>query len=117
MIFGNNDFLVPEGLQTAEFLIRPLRTTDVELDYAAVMESKEFLRKWDQSTWPEAEGMDRTLLNTLRPWFEKKWDFDGYLYMTNEQLGQQVTLFEEADLQRQIEVKLPKLPGAFLAYT
>lgn len=27
--------------------------SDAELDYVAVMESREFLRKWEQSTWPE----------------------------------------------------------------
>lgn len=53
MVFGNADFTVPEVLARNEFLIRPLLATDVELDYAAVMESKEFLRKWEQSSWPE----------------------------------------------------------------
>ncbi|MEO6532003.1 MAG: N-acetyltransferase [Pseudolysinimonas sp.] len=43
---------IPSGLATADFLLRPLLTTDVELDYAAVMESKIELRPWEQTGWP-----------------------------------------------------------------
>ncbi len=197
MVFNNENAHIPESLVTEQFLIRPLSETDVELDYAAVMESRELLRKWEQSTWPEddftiesnlkdlqrherehinresftftvmnpdeteclgciyifpltarwlskpdtvitgtgawsdheavilfwvrqsrlAEEMDRNLLDQLRPWFAQHWSFDGHLYMTNEQFEQQVTLFEAAGLQRQFTVKLPKQPGANLAYT
>lgn len=52
MVFNNTDFKVPEHLGTNDFLIRPLVETDVELDYAAVIETREFLRRWEQSTWP-----------------------------------------------------------------
>lgn len=47
-----NGFQPPAGLQTDEFILRPIRASDAELDYAAVMESREFLRRWEQSTWP-----------------------------------------------------------------
>ena len=197
MVFGDENIAIPDGLVMDAFLIRPLSTTDVELDYAAVMESKEFLRKWDQSSWPEddftladnledlerherehincqsftftvmnpaeteclgciyinpltkrwlsqaeatpigvtewadyeavvlfwirqsrlAEGMDRQLLDILRPWFEQEWTFDGHLFLTNEQFEQQVAMFEAANLQLQFEVKLPKQPGKYRAYT
>lgn len=53
MAFNNDDFHAPEGLRTDEFLLRPIRASDAELDYEAVMESKEFLRRWEQSSWPE----------------------------------------------------------------
>ena len=43
---------VPSGLQTPEFVLEPLRTTHVELDYAALMDSKAMLRTWSQSDWP-----------------------------------------------------------------
>jgi hypothetical protein len=36
---------VPTELKTAEFLLRPLRTTDVALDYAAVMDSRAMLHR------------------------------------------------------------------------
>jgi hypothetical protein len=53
MVFGDETITIPDGIVTNEFLIQPLLATDVELDYAAVMESKEILRKWEQSSWPE----------------------------------------------------------------
>jgi hypothetical protein len=43
---------VPAKLRTDEFVLRPLRTTDVELDYDAVMSSKEMLRRWGGGSWP-----------------------------------------------------------------
>ena len=43
---------VPSGLQTPEFVLEPLRTTHVELDYAALMDSTAMLRTWSQSDWP-----------------------------------------------------------------
>ncbi len=52
MIFWNPDARIPDGISTDEFTIRPLTVGDVEPDYEAVMESKDFLRVWEQSTWP-----------------------------------------------------------------
>lgn len=52
MTFNDDDFNAPEELRTDEFLLRPLRASDAELDYEAVMESKAFLRLWEQSSWP-----------------------------------------------------------------
>lgn len=43
----------PVGFETPEFVLRPILASDAQLDYDAVMESREFLRKWEQSTWPE----------------------------------------------------------------
>jgi hypothetical protein len=43
---------VPEQMRTDEFLLRPLRTTDVELDYDAVLSSREMLRRWGGGSWP-----------------------------------------------------------------
>ena len=60
----------PARLQTRAFVLRPLRASDAELDYAAVMESREFLRTWEQSTWPEddftVEGNRQDLLKLER---------------------------------------------------
>ena len=52
MAFDDDDFRAPAGLRTDEFLLRPIRVSDAELDYEAVMESKAFLRRWEQSSWP-----------------------------------------------------------------
>lgn len=41
------------GLTADAFTLRPIVAADAELDYAAVMDSREDLRKWEQSSWPE----------------------------------------------------------------
>jgi hypothetical protein len=46
---------VPDGLRTAEFVLRPIVADDAEKDHAAVMETREDLRLWEQSTWPEED--------------------------------------------------------------
>jgi hypothetical protein len=43
----------PAELRVPEFLLRPIRPADAEMDHDAVMESKEFLRAWEQTGWPE----------------------------------------------------------------
>ena len=52
MPFYPKDAPVPEVFYTGDFFLKPLRTTDVELDHAALMDSKEMLRQWSQSGWP-----------------------------------------------------------------
>jgi RimJ/RimL family protein N-acetyltransferase len=52
MKFYSDSFLVPELLQADKFIFRPLRGSDVELDYDAVMSSSDMLRAWSQSDWP-----------------------------------------------------------------
>ncbi len=53
VVFSELEISAPLGLNTREFVLRPLLASDAELDYDAVMESREFLREWEQSTWPE----------------------------------------------------------------
>jgi len=50
--FHPTDAAVPPELRTPRLLLRPLRATDVELDYDAVMSSAAMLRAWSQSHWP-----------------------------------------------------------------
>jgi hypothetical protein len=71
MLFYPQDAPVPAKLQTDEFTLRPLRATDVELDYAAVMSSREMLRVWSQSDWP---ADDFTLQGNLEDleWHEQE---------------------------------------------
>ncbi len=52
MNVARDDFRAPQGLRADEFVLRPIRASDAQLDYEAVMESREFLRAWEQSTWP-----------------------------------------------------------------
>jgi hypothetical protein len=47
-----SDEPVPVGLRTDEFVLRPITADDAERDYAALMETREQLRLWEQSSWP-----------------------------------------------------------------
>ncbi|MET3807879.1 hypothetical protein ABIB25_004906 [Nakamurella sp. UYEF19] len=53
MPFTESTEPVPATLRTGEFTLRPIVVGDVEMDYAAVMETRQYLRLWRQSTWPE----------------------------------------------------------------
>ena len=69
---------------TPEFLLRPLMTTDVELDYAAVMESRVELRPWEQTGWPADDFTvedDLVDLQDLEQRFREKRSFT-YTVMT-----------------------------------
>lgn len=51
-MFYPDDAFVPETVQTEEFLVRPLKTTDAELDYDAVITSRAELFLSSGGTWP-----------------------------------------------------------------
>ena len=51
-MFGKTEIRAPAGLETHEFRLRPLRASDAQLDFDAVIASREFLRVWEQSDWP-----------------------------------------------------------------
>lgn len=52
MAITDADAPVPTSLATAEFTLRPITADDAEIDFAAVVETREHLRLWEQSTWP-----------------------------------------------------------------
>src|SRR5947209_5065109 len=54
-MFYPGDAPVPEELRTGEFLVRPLRATDVTLDYDAVISSRAELLLGSGATWPREE--------------------------------------------------------------
>jgi len=49
MPFITMDIDAPDGLTTDDFILRPIVAADAGLDYAAVMESREHLRTWEQT--------------------------------------------------------------------
>ena len=55
MSFTDSAEPVPAELKTDEFALRPIVAEDAEMDYAAVIETREYLRLWQQSAWPEDE--------------------------------------------------------------
>ena len=52
MNFYPDNISIPQEYRTDRLYLRPLLETDVELDYDAVMSSKEQIRRWSQTTWP-----------------------------------------------------------------
>jgi hypothetical protein len=52
-MFYPSDVSVPEVLRTDEFLLHPLRATDVQLDYDAVISSRAQLLFSSGGTWPK----------------------------------------------------------------
>jgi hypothetical protein len=55
MPFYPDDTPVPTELRTEEFLLRPLRAADVDLDYEAVMATQETLRRGSGGRWPRPD--------------------------------------------------------------
>lgn len=53
MPFTDPSFVLLPGLRAASFVVRPITADDAERDYEAVMESRDYLHAWEQSTWPE----------------------------------------------------------------
>jgi hypothetical protein len=53
VVFYPPDRDVPTSLHTDEFVLVPLTTEHVDLDYAALMASVEMLRTWSGTPWPE----------------------------------------------------------------
>jgi hypothetical protein len=55
MTFYPDDAPVPAELRAEEFLLRPLRAGDVDLDYEAVMATQETLRRSSGGRWPRPD--------------------------------------------------------------
>lgn len=53
MTFHDQGVTAPVGFRTEHLIVRPIELDDVALDYEAVMSSRQSLRIWEQSTWPE----------------------------------------------------------------
>lgn len=47
------DLVPPDRLIADDYVLRPITVADAQLDHEAVMASRELLRRWEQSTWPE----------------------------------------------------------------
>ena len=54
-VFYPGDAPVPSELRTEAFVLRPLRATDVDLDYDAVMATQETLRQGNSGEWPRPD--------------------------------------------------------------
>ena len=63
---------VPAGFQTRRLFLEPLRPAHLDRDYAAVMDSREQLRLWSGSPWPED---DFTRADNLK---DLQWHWDEH---------------------------------------
>lgn len=68
------------GLEADDFSLRPISQADAELDYEAVMESKEYLRQWEQSTWPEDDFTVEDNLADMVTLEERQASTQAYAY-------------------------------------
>lgn len=78
MPFTTMDGGAPESLVTDDFILRPITAADAELDYAAVMESREHLRGWEQTGWPADDftvEADRADLEKMERWHADRAGF------------------------------------------
>ena len=66
-MFYPDDATVPKTLRTEEFLVRPLKATDVELDYDAVITSRAELFLHSDGRWPrEGFTLEENLADLVR---------------------------------------------------
>jgi hypothetical protein len=72
MSFSTIDWLVPTELRIDACVLQPLRATDVERDFEAVMASQEALRERTGGRWPRP---DFTLAENLTDLREHEADF------------------------------------------
>ncbi|MDQ2655390.1 MAG: N-acetyltransferase, partial [Chloroflexota bacterium] len=89
MAVTDNAFQPPAELRTDEFLLRPIRATDAEADYAAVMESREFLRPWEQSGWPEDDFTVDANRQDLAKLERRHADGESFTYTVLDAAGSQ----------------------------
>jgi RimJ/RimL family protein N-acetyltransferase len=64
---------VPESFTGDFFKMEPLHPRHVELDYAAVMSTKQFLRAWSNTPWPQD---DFTIEDNLK---DLVWHYEEYV--------------------------------------
>ena len=70
--FVDQEFVVPEKLETDDFRLRMLTVGDVVKDYDAVMSSADFLKTlWPGSTWPEGLTLEQNLIDL--GWHQKEF--------------------------------------------
>ncbi len=78
------NFLLPDPIPThiagADFWFEVLHPHHVKLDFDAVMESKEFLRRWSNSSWPEDEFRLEDNLRDLEWHFEEFKELTAFTY-------------------------------------
>ncbi len=74
------DFSVPNGYQTDDFIVRPLKITDVVKDYDAVMTNVDHLQHvfGPSSTWPRCDlSFEQDMIDL--GWHTKSFSYANHL--------------------------------------
>lgn len=79
-MFYPEDEPVSVGLVGQEMVLEPLSSRHAELDYEAVMESKELLRRWSLSDWPSDDFTIEENTNDLISHENEHFDHDAFTY-------------------------------------
>jgi hypothetical protein len=78
---------VPAELRTSEFFLRPITAQDAATDHAAVMETREHLRLWEQSSWPEDDFTVESNHTDLLDLEQRHAAGRAYTYTVQDPLG------------------------------
>ena len=85
--FDNMELDAPQGLTTDGFVLRPIVAADAALDHAAVMESREYLRTWEQSSWPEEDFTVAANREDLEKLEQRHSDREAFTYTVMNPAG------------------------------
>ncbi len=77
----------PAGLTTDTFVLRPITADDAALDHAAVMETRDFLRVWEQTSWPADDFTVAANRADLEGLEERHSDRRAYTYTVLDPTG------------------------------
>ena len=80
---------VPRGFATGEFALRPITAADAEADHAALMETREELRSWEQTAWPEDDFTVEANREDLAGLEQRHREHRAYTYTVTEPGGGQ----------------------------
>ncbi len=78
---------LPAGLTTEEFRLRPIVADDAAMDYAAVVETREYLRLWEQSAWPDDDFTVEANREDLEDLQQRHNDRRAYTYTVLDPSG------------------------------
>jgi hypothetical protein len=87
MLISDSNEHVPDELRTAEFFLRPIVADDAALDHAALMETRGYLRLWEQSTWPEDDFTVEANRQDLAGLEQRHAEHRAYTYTVLDPVG------------------------------
>jgi len=113
MKFYSDEFPIPELFQSDEFIFRPLRASDVELDFDAVISSSTMLRDWSQSDWPVDGFTPEENLDDLQRHEQEHLDKKAFTYtiMNPEETFCLGCIYMNPLIQETVDLIIRQLPA------